>query len=100
MPNTGRFFVLALDADRDPAGAIVQIRSMALRCEACGEVTRAADAQIAHLEGGTILACVHCGATQAVANARLEECDNVMAVTSTTASLATSPPTPGGRGRG
>ncbi|WP_279325621.1 hypothetical protein [Stenotrophomonas sp. SPM] len=40
MANTGRFFVLALDADRDPAGAIVQIHSMALRCEACGEVTR------------------------------------------------------------
>jgi len=82
MANTGRFFVLALDADRDPAGAIVQIRSMALRCEACGEVTRTEGAQIPRLDGGTILACTQCGATQAVANARLEECEHVMAVTS------------------
>ena len=99
MPNTGRFFVLALDADRDAAGAIVQIRSMALRCEACGEVTRTEGAQIARLEGGTILACAHCAATQAVANARLEECDHVMAVTSPAIAAAHPVPAPG-RGRG
>ncbi len=99
MPNTGRFFVLALDADRDPAGAIVQVRSMALRCEACGEVTRTDGAQIARLDGGTILACTHCGATQAVANARLEECDHVMAVTSPAIAVTGGLPLPG-RGRG
>lgn len=99
MPNTGRFFVLALDADRDPAGAIVQIRSMALRCEACGEVTLTEGAQIARLDGGTILACTHCGATQAVANARLEECDHVMAVTSSAVATTGVAPLPG-RGRG
>lgn len=79
MPNTGRFFVLAFDADSDPAGAIVDVRSMALRCEACGEVTRSEGAQIARLNGGTILSCAQCGATQAVANARLQECDHVIA---------------------
>lgn len=99
MPNTGRFFVLALDADRDPAGAIMQIRSMALRCEACGEVTRTAGAQIARLDGGTILACTQCGATQAVANARLEESDHVMAVTSPAVAATRELPLPG-RGRG
>jgi len=99
MPNTGRFFVLALDADRDPAGAIVQIRSMALRCEACGEVTSTEGTQIAHLSGGTVLACAHCGATQAVANARLEECDHVMAVASPATATASALPLPG-RGRG
>lgn len=78
MPNTGRFFVLALDADRDAAGAITQVRSMALRCEACGEVTRTEGEQIARMNGGTVLACTHCGATQAVANARLVECDHLL----------------------
>ncbi|MBK0055859.1 hypothetical protein [Stenotrophomonas sp. S39] len=99
MPNTGRFFVLAVDADRDPAGAIVQIRSMALRCEACGEVTRTEGTQIARLSGGTVLACAHCGATQAVANARLEECDHVIAVASPATASASALPLPG-RGRG
>ncbi len=99
MPNTGRFFVLAVDADRDLAGAIVQIRSMALRCEACGEVTRTEGTQIARLSGGTVLACAHCGATQAVANARLEECDHVMAVASPATATASALPLPG-RGRG
>lgn len=99
MPNTGRFFVLAVDADRDPAGTIVQIRSMALRCEACGEVTRTKGTQIARLSGGTVLACAHCGATQAVANARLEECDHVIAVASPATASASALPLPG-RGRG
>lgn len=99
MANTGRFFVLALDADRDPAGAIVQIRSMALRCEACGEVTRTEGAHIARLEGGTILACTQCGATQAVANARLEECDHAMAVTDPAVATTAVAPLPE-RGRG
>lgn len=80
MPDTGRFHVLSITADRDAEGAIMQIRSMALRCEACGSVTHTEGAQIAHLSGGTILACADCGATQAVANARLQECDHVMAV--------------------
>ncbi|WP_159095126.1 hypothetical protein [Stenotrophomonas sp. ZAC14A_NAIMI4_1] len=99
MPNTGRFFVLALDADRDTAGAIAQIRSMALRCEACGEVTRTEGTQIARLSGGTVLACAHCGATQAVANARLEECDHVVTVASPATATASPRPLPG-RGRG
>jgi len=99
MPNTGRFLVLALDADRDTAGVIAQIRSMALRCEACGEVTRTEGTQIARLSGGTVLACAHCGATQAVANARLEECDHVMAVASPATATASPRPLPG-RGRG
>lgn len=99
MPNTGRFFVLAVEADKDPAGAIVQIRSMALRCEACGEVTRTEGTQIARLSGGTVLACAHCGATQAVANARLEECDHVMAGASPATATVSAQPPPG-RGRG
>ncbi|WP_188115459.1 hypothetical protein [Stenotrophomonas cyclobalanopsidis] len=99
MPKTGRFFVLALDADRDPAGAIVQVRSMALRCEACGEVTRTEGIQIVRLDGGTILACTHCGATQAVANARLDECGHLLAVTSTAVATIGAAPLPG-RGRG
>lgn len=74
MPDTGHFYVLALDYGADDGRQIRQVNSITVRCNRCRNITRLKD--IERIAGGTVLACSKCGVRQAVSNARLVECDH------------------------
>lgn len=74
MPDTGLFYILALDYGADDA-RIGHVNSITIRCNRCHHVTRL-NKRIERIEGGTVLTCGKCGARQAVSNARLAECDH------------------------
>ncbi|MBA0271596.1 hypothetical protein D7U77_02925 [Stenotrophomonas maltophilia] len=78
MPNTGQFYVLALVPVRDEHGNIVHVRQISMRCTACGGITDLSGDVLGKIPGGTVLTCNHCGARQAVSNARLDECHHVL----------------------
>lgn len=78
MPDTGHFYVLAIDYATDEAGRIDHVNAITIRCNRCQQVSHA-DADMNRMTGGTVLTCGKCGAHQAVSNARLIECDHILA---------------------
>jgi len=77
MPDTGHFYVLALDYTADEQGRIKNVNTITVRCNHCRHVSRA-EAGLEPISGGTLLTCGKCGARQAVSNARLVECDHIL----------------------
>jgi hypothetical protein len=77
MPNTGLFHVLELDAATGVDG-IEYVRSVRVRCNTCGGITRLSAGQLGAIPGGTTLVCGDCPSRQTVSNARLVECDDVL----------------------
>lgn len=78
MPNTGLFYVLDLDAERDEHGALERVMAIRISCNHCRHVTYSKVPDLETMPGGTLLACSGCGERQAVSNARLVECDHVL----------------------
>jgi hypothetical protein len=74
MPDTGHFYVLAVDYGADEDGQIRHVNSITVRCNRCHHINRIEE--IERIAGGTVLTCSKCGARQAVSNARLVECDH------------------------
>lgn len=82
MPDTGLFYVLNLDAVRDHDGNLDRVTAISVRCNHCTHITHAKAPELETMPGGTLLACTGCGERQAVSNARLVECDQVLGRTS------------------
>ncbi|EPK4167806.1 hypothetical protein QEG52_000495 [Stenotrophomonas maltophilia] len=81
MPDTGLFYVLDLDAVRNGDGNLDRVTAISVRCNSCKHITHAKAPELETMQGGTLLACAGCGERQAVSNARLVECDHVLAHT-------------------
>ncbi|HBP02793.1 hypothetical protein D7Y24_19435 [Stenotrophomonas maltophilia] len=81
MPDTGLFHVIDLDADRDELGKLKHVSAITVRCNQCRHVTHSSAPDLQTMPGGTLLACAGCGERQAVSNARLVECDQVLGPT-------------------
>jgi len=79
MPDTGLFYVLDLDSTRDSQGNILRVNSLSVRCNKCRHVSHFNAPDLESMPGGTLLKCAGCGERQAVSNARLIECDHVLA---------------------
>ncbi len=78
MPDTGLFYVLDLEAVRNPDGNLDRVTAISVRCNRCKHITHSRAPQLETMQGGTLLACAACGERQAVSNARLVECDHVL----------------------
>ncbi|MBA0399013.1 hypothetical protein D7U83_03960 [Stenotrophomonas maltophilia] len=81
MPDTGLFYVLDLDAVRSLDGNLDRVTALSVRCNRCKHITHTKAPQLETMPGGTLLKCAGCGERQAVSNARLVECDHMLAPT-------------------
>ncbi len=78
MPDTGFFYVLDLRAARDEQCHLDHVNAISIRCNRCRHITHLKVPQLESMPGGTLLVCAGCSERQAVSNARLDECDQVL----------------------
>jgi hypothetical protein len=77
MPNTGHFYVLAIDLATDVRGRVEAVRSITVRCHRCAETTQMDSTSLGRTPGMVGLTCAACGTYQSVSIARFE-CEHLL----------------------
>ncbi|MNM46898.1 hypothetical protein D3C81_578550 [compost metagenome] len=77
MPNTGHFYVLAIDLATDARGHVEAVRSITVRCHRCTEITQMDPTSLGRTPDMVELICAACGTYQSVSIARFE-CEHLL----------------------
>ena len=73
----GPFNITRYEAVFNGFGEVERVTALTVDCGLCHATSSSDDQTLAHLPGGTLVRCEHCGTHQAVSNAKIAEWDRL-----------------------